>query len=210
MTLRSVVRTGRISAVAALFAVAAAAAAVAQDAARAPLMIDSARISIAGTTNVHEYTAWTTTVRMKHLQLSGPVAGVNAWDAILAPGALQTFEIAVPAATLTSPKGELDKNMHKALQVEKFPDITFRLRRLEPAAGGALNAIGTLTITGTERDVTLALKTKRSDATLTVSGTLSLLMTDYGITPPKAMLGMLKTDPKVTLTFEAVLALPLL
>ena len=30
-------------------------------------------------------------------------------------------------------------------------------------------------------------------------------MTDFGITPPKAMLGMLKTDPKVTVTFETVL-----
>ena len=34
-------------------------------------------------------------------------------------------------------------------------------------------------------------------------------MTDYGIAPPKAMLGMLKTDPKVTITFETVLAIPL-
>ena len=34
-------------------------------------------------------------------------------------------------------------------------------------------------------------------------------MTDYGITPPKAMLGMLKTDPKVTVTFETVLSVPL-
>jgi hypothetical protein len=35
-----------------------------------------------------------------------------------------------------------------------------------------------------------------------------MLMTDYGITPPKAMLGMLKTDPKITVTFEVVLAAP--
>ena len=33
-------------------------------------------------------------------------------------------------------------------------------------------------------------------------------MTDFGITPPKAMLGMFKTDPKVTVTFETVLAMP--
>ena len=32
-----------------------------------------------------------------------------------------------------------------------------------------------------------------------------MLMTDFGIEPPKAMLGMLKTDPKVTVTFETVL-----
>ena len=34
-------------------------------------------------------------------------------------------------------------------------------------------------------------------------------MTDYGIKPPTAMLGMLKTDPKVTITIEAVLSIPL-
>ena len=34
-----------------------------------------------------------------------------------------------------------------------------------------------------------------------------LLMTDFAIEPPKAMLGMLKTDPKVTVTFEIVLGL---
>ena len=45
--------------------------------------------------------------------------------------------------------------------------------------------------------------------TLTVTGDVDLLMTDYGIAPPKAMLGMLKTDPKVTITFETVLAIPL-
>jgi hypothetical protein len=42
-----------------------------------------------------------------------------------------------------------------------------------------------------------------------VQGSLDLLMTDYGITPVKALMGMLKTDPKVTVTFETVLAVPL-
>ena len=46
-------------------------------------------------------------------------------------------------------------------------------------------------------------------STITVIGEVSLLMTDYGIKPPTAMLGMLKTDPKITVTFETVLALPL-
>jgi hypothetical protein len=34
-------------------------------------------------------------------------------------------------------------------------------------------------------------------------------MTDYGIKPPTAMLGMLKTDPKVTVSFETMLVVPL-
>jgi hypothetical protein len=39
-----------------------------------------------------------------------------------------------------------------------------------------------------------------------VNGSVDLNMTDFGITPPKAMLGMLKTDPKVTVQLEAVLS----
>jgi polyisoprenoid-binding protein YceI len=71
---------------------------------------------------------------------------------------------------------------------------------------GSLSAVGMLQIGGVEREVTLALKTAEAGANLSVKGELALLMTDYGITPPKAMLGMLKTDPKVTVTFELVLA----
>ena len=66
-----------------------------------------------------------------------------------------------------------------------------------------------LLIAGVEREVALELTTERKDASLTVHGRVQLLMTDFGIKPPKAMLGMLKTDPKVTVTFETVLAAPL-
>jgi hypothetical protein len=52
------------------------------------------------------------------------------------------------------------------------------------------------------------LKTDRQTSALKVTGKADLLMTDYGIAPPKAMLGMLKTNPKVTATFEALLAIP--
>ena len=131
------------------------------------------------------------------------------WDDVVKPGALEAFEIAIPAASLSSPKAGLDKNMHKALKVEQFPDITFRLTRLERRRAGALKAIGMLRIAGVEREVALDVKTERRDATLVVKGSLPLLMTDYGIKPPTAMLGMLKTDPKVTVSFETVLAVPL-
>ena len=66
-----------------------------------------------------------------------------------------------------------------------------------------------LQIAGVEREVAIDITTKRTGATLDGAGPVELLMTDYGIKPPIAMLGMLKTDPKVTVTFETVLAIPL-
>jgi polyisoprenoid-binding protein YceI len=183
---------------------------VAQDAARTPVALNSARVSIAGTSNIHTYTASTTTVRLTRVQVASIATGANFWDEVVKPGQLEAFEIVIPAATLTSPKEGLDKNMHKALKVQEFPDITFRLLRTTAGTnGGALNAVGVLKIAGVEREVTLTLKTERQDAGLLVKGELGLLMTDFNIKPPVAMLGMLKTDPKVVITFETVLGVPL-
>lgn len=180
-----------------------------QEGARAALAFNTARVSIAGTSNIHAFTAATTDVRVTRAQFAGSVAGPAFWDAVLEPGAIEAFEIAIPAATLSSPKEGLDKNMRKALKTDTFSDITFRLTRLARGANGTAKAIGTLRIAGVEREVELNLKTHRQDGGLAVSGELELLMTDYGIKPPTAMLGMLKTDPSVTITFETVLTLPL-
>jgi polyisoprenoid-binding protein YceI len=175
----------------------------------APLAMDTARVTIAGSSNIHDYTAWTDTVRVTRVKVATTVAADTFWQDVVKPGALESFEVAIPAATLTSPAGSgLDKNMHKALKVDANRDITFRLARLERGVTGALMAVGTLRIAGVEREVVIPLKTERREAALVVKGELALLMTDYGIKPPTAMLGMLKTDPKVTVTFETVLSVP--
>ena len=176
---------------------------------RSPLALTTARVTIDGMSNVHAYSASTTAVRVTRVKFAAGVAGPEFWDALLTPGALEVFEISVAAGKLSSPKDGLDKNMHKALKVEQFPEITFRLLRLEPLAGRDVRASGMLKIAGVEREIALDLTTQRKDGNLLVKGSVQLLMTDYGITPPKAMLGMLKTDPKVRVSFETILGIPL-
>lgn len=169
----------------------------------APLSLVSARVSLAGSSNIHEWTASTTDVRITGLVLASGITGASV---IANPAGVDAFEIAIRTAALSSPKEGLDKNMHKALKAAEFKDITFRLLRLE--AKPALRATGMLKIAGVEREVSVDLKTAATAAALTITGDVPVLMTDYGIAPPKAMLGMLKTDPKVTVTFEVVLAVP--
>ena len=180
--------------------------AAAQDAA-APLAMTAARVSIAGTSNIHEFTASTTDVKLTRLVLADGVAGANLLTAVLNPGSLQAFEIVVKAGSLTSPKEGLDKNMWKALKTNQHPEIVFKLTRLE-GRPGALRAIGLLKIAGVEKEAAFDLRVAANASTITVAGDVPLLMTDYGIAPPKAMLGMLKTDPKITVKFEVMLAAP--
>jgi polyisoprenoid-binding protein YceI len=176
----------------------------------APLSIDSGRVVINGTSNIHAYTAESLAVRLVNAKVAIAPVAASFWTDVVKPGELQAFEIAVRADSLHSPKDGLDKNMHKALKADEHPDITFRLLRLDATAAGAAKAIGVLRVAGVAREVTLDLTLARRDAALVVTGQTQFLMTDFGITPPKAMLGMLKTDPKVTINFETVLSIPAL
>jgi hypothetical protein len=210
MARKHIVRSALYSALALALYSGAHTAVAASPQASTPLGIDTGRVTIAGTSNIHAYTAATTEIRVTRVALAAGVSGPAFWESVVKPGALEAFEIAIPAARLSSPKEGLDKNMHKALKVQEHPEITFRLTRLDAGiAPDRLKALGMLQIAGVEREVTLDLLTERKDAGLTVKGELRLLMTDFGIKPPTAMLGMLKTDPKVTVTFETVLRIPL-
>jgi polyisoprenoid-binding protein YceI len=172
------------------------------------LAVTSGRVSIDGTSNIHEYSATTDAVHVVSATVTVDAANPDFVAEIVKPGGLQDFEISVSAASLASGKDGLDKNMHKALKVQAHPEISFRLSRFEPGTNGAVRALGTLKIAGVERQVAFDISLQRTDSTLSVKGSIPLLMTDYGITPPKAMLGMLKTDPKVTVTFEASFTIP--
>jgi polyisoprenoid-binding protein YceI len=173
------------------------------NAATAPLTLESARVSLDGTSNLHPFTATTTTVKATAIEVSAVSEG-DLFDHVLLPGGLKAFEVVIPAATLLSPRDDLNKNMHKALKVQQFADIRFRLRAIE-AAGDAYRAMGWLTIAGVEKEVALNLLVQKKSGALAVTGTTDLLMTDYGITPPKALMGMLKTNPKVQIRIDLVL-----
>lgn len=165
-----------------------------------PLSLSSATVSIAGTSNIHDFTATTKDVRLTKLAIAN---GAAAATVLANPAAVESFEIVIKAASLVSDKDGLDKNMHKALKTTEFPEIVFRLNRFE-GTGAAMKAIGVLKIAGVEKEIAMDIKVVAAATTLTVSGQVPLLMTDYGIAPPKAMMGVLKTSPKITVKFETV------
>ena len=101
-------------------------------------------------------------VRVTRAQLAGArrrarTSGTNVAEA----RRVEAFEIAIPAATLTSPKEGLDKNMHKALKVDGAPGHHVPPARAssrpEPPARCAASAC--CKIAGVEREVALDLKT---------------------------------------------------
>jgi hypothetical protein len=62
------------------------------------LRLVSSRVSLAGTSNIHAYTATTGAARLVRVDAATSGAGADFWEAIVKPGALEAFEIAIPAA----------------------------------------------------------------------------------------------------------------
>ena len=173
-----------------------------------PVVVSSAKVTLSGTSNVLDWSAATDKAITRNVKVTKDLPGGDYfWVGVIQPGAVESFEVVVPVADLKSDRDNFSADMHAALKADTHPNIVFTLTRMEKKPGGA-KAIGMLDVAGVQREITLDLVTSLRDGKLLVKGTLDLLMTDFGIAPPTAMMGMLKTDPKVTIRFETVLARP--
>lgn len=68
-----------------------------------------------------------------------------------------TVEVAIDAASIETGVADRDAHLRSAdfFDVERFPEITFRSRRVEPIAEGRFALVGDLTLRGTTREVPL-------------------------------------------------------
>jgi hypothetical protein len=168
-----------------------------------PLKLGSARVTIAGHSNIDEFTASTLDARVVELTLKPGAKDV------FAPGAIEIFDIVVRAASLTTFHEGFDRDLHAALKTALFPDVTFSLSWIEPAAAiGTYRAVGILQIAGVEQEVALDLQATYSTSAILVNGKTALKMTDFGITPPSLFLGLVQVSPAITVTFETVFVRP--
>jgi len=122
---------------------------------------------------------------------------------------LTALSVQVEAEGLQSNKKGMNKDAYAALKTEDFPYLTFELgevNRLEEQADGHLvDVSGELSIAGTTLAVDLqATCAVEAGQRVACSGDYTLNMTDYGVEPPKAMLGMVKAGEEVTVTYRVV------
>jgi polyisoprenoid-binding protein YceI len=166
-----------------------------------PFTVAHSRITVAGTSNLHDWT----------VSAEGMRAAVNLPAGFLdgQPTAAATGSFSLAATALRSEKERMNRLMWEALRAAQHPDLVFDLRsaRVKSSAAGAveLEAEGVLTVAGVARPTTLALRVQRQGERLFVKGELPLLMSDFGISPPTALLGALKTGNRVVVAIEATL-----
>jgi len=155
--------------------------------------VQSHEVVISGTSNIHDWTA-------QVMNLTG--------SAKIAEGLLTEVNINVNAKTLKSSKGSImDSKMQDALNTEKFPKISYELisNKIVSENNGItkISSTGNLTISGESKTIaTTSICKTLPNENIEVSGSFDVLMTNYGIEPPTALFGTLKTANKVTVNFR--------
>jgi polyisoprenoid-binding protein YceI len=175
----------------------------AQETARVAVSPES-KLWIDGTSNLHSWSC-------KAERLDAAIdldAAVAAQLGSAPPKALKRVDVKVPVKSLKCGHGAMDNNLYKALNADATPDVSYILATFEAAPGEAkdsftLHTIGTLTVAGKERKIEMdVVATRLPDGTVKAIGMVPIKMTDYGISPPTAIFGRLKTGDEVKVNFE--------
>ena len=159
----------------------------------------SSSMTIFGTTNVHDF-------QSKVRQISGEVV-INASKQV------QSLSVDVPVKGIKSNEKAMDNKTYEAFKSDKNPNISFRLIEVgslqinDNEMEGIVS--GNLTMAGVTRKVSFKAIGKSNKAGMfQVKGALPLKMTDFKMTPPTALMGMMKVGDAITLKFDVTIATP--
>jgi polyisoprenoid-binding protein YceI len=135
-------------------------------------------------------------------------AAAAAQLSVAPPKALKRVEVKVPVKSLKCGHGGMDDNLYKALNADASPTISYILATFESVPGDVkdaftLKTVGSLTIAGKENKIAMdVVATRMPDGTVKATGMVPIKMTDFGIKPPTAIFGRLKTGDDVKVKFE--------
>lgn len=194
-------KTVRIAA-AALVVIAAGTGAQSSNTTRVNVASDS-KLWIDGTSNLH---SWSCKADKVEAAIDMDAAAATSMN-VAAPKAVKKVEVKIPVKSLHCNHGGMDGNVYKALKADEAPEISYILATLEAAPEAKdefkISTTGTLTIAGKQNQITMTVEaTRLADGTIKAKGVVPIKMTDYGIQPPTAIFGRLKTGDEVKVSFE--------
>jgi hypothetical protein len=129
------------------------------------------------------------------------------------------FRLALPVVELDCASRGLERDLRAALEADRYPAIVFELvgvtgvERAAVVGGGGeprhrLDLRGALTLRDRRRDVETTIWATRSSPTrYRLTGELPLRMTDFGISPPVVLFGLIRVRDELRLRFDVEIEL---
>lgn len=171
-------------------------------------------VKLEGTSNMHDWEAIGDridgSVEVEAAFLEDPRS--EAVTSLRDGGPPPRVQVMIPVESLESDKRRLNRLMYDSLEAGDHPQIRYTLTSARLVDGEAegdqvrLATEGELQVAGVTRVLEMEVLVERAAGNqLVVTGSVPLKMTDFGIDPPRALLGMLRTADELTATFRWVL-----
>lgn len=123
---------------------------------------------------------------------------------------LKKLTLEVTSESLKSGKGGMDKNTYKALKTNQHKTINFELTNVRTIKATGNNnykveVTGNLTVAGKTKKMDINFDLEVASNKVTLKGQKAFKMSEFGIDPPKALLGTITTGDEVTIKFNTIL-----
>lgn len=169
-------------------------------------LLPESRIVVSGGSNLHDWSC-TSSGFQASVQLDSaydvrPFAGLT--------NPIRKVVVTIPVQSLKCGKDKMDQNTYKALKATEFPEIRYVLDTYDVTKvlenGFAATTTGALMVAGVTTRVEIPVTAeRRAEGAMRAEGSVPLKMTDFGIKPPVALLGTLRTKNEITVRFEVLL-----
>lgn len=154
------------------------------------------KVIVEGTSSLHDWTSEATAIKGNAI--------IDLKDGKLEN--LKDVSVSIPVKNIKSGKSGMDKNTYTALKEKEHPEIKFAMDSYKNGKPGELSVKGKLTIAGSTKQIEMPVKYKvLSPSKISFEGSTSFKMSDFGIDPPTAMMGTIKTGDDVTISFLTTL-----
>ncbi len=119
---------------------------------------------------------------------------------------VQSVDFKCQVNDLKSHNKIMDKKTHGAFDPDHHPEIKFVTENNAQVVNDTLSTIkGELFISGVKKEINLNFsKVSKNEDQFIVKGNIPLKMSDFGIDPPTAMMGTLKTGDDIVIHYEVL------
>lgn len=161
------------------------------------LVLAESKLTVFGTSNLHDW-------EIEAKAMSGKTnLTIEAGDL----KAIKNLDFAVEVEQLKSGKSGMDSNTFKALNSKTYKTINYKLvsvtKITEVCQGNyTIETQGDLTISGVTKRITQTFTVKIVGKKAIFSGKTKIDMTVFGVKPPTALMGTIKTGKDVTVDFK--------
>jgi polyisoprenoid-binding protein YceI len=98
--------------------------------------------------------------------------------------------------------------LHDMLAADQFPEIRFTSSEIHPVGGNHFEVRGILKVRGIAKPASVdVILEKESEGMLTFRGNATIRLTEYGLKPPKALLGTIGTKNEMEFAFSIELTM---